>query len=99
VDGECATECEEINSEVGSLCAEVPHGRQDVPGSLRYRREARDRIGCATSSTSKVSDDDAERFRQMDNPAIVNEIYEIAKLAAAKQVKAGALAGRDARHS
>ena len=35
----------------------------------------------------KVSDSDAERFRCMDNPAIVNEIYEIAKLAAAKQVK------------
>jgi hypothetical protein len=35
----------------------------------------------------KVSDSDAERFRCMDNPAIVAEIYEIAKLAAAKQIK------------
>jgi hypothetical protein len=35
----------------------------------------------------KVSDRDAERYRAMDSPAIVHEIYEIAKLAAAKQVE------------
>jgi hypothetical protein len=35
----------------------------------------------------KVSEKDTERYRAMDNPAIVHEIYEIAKLAAAKQVK------------
>jgi hypothetical protein len=34
-----------------------------------------------------VSEKDAERYRGMDNPAIVDEIYEIGKLAAAKQVK------------
>jgi hypothetical protein len=35
----------------------------------------------------KISESDAERYRGMDNPGIVNDIYEIAKLAAAKQVK------------
>jgi hypothetical protein len=82
--GECLTEWK-INSEVGSLCAEVPQGgkmfrfmRYDVKLETNWLRDELD---------LKVSDTDAERFRQMDNPAIVNEIYEIAKLAAAKQVK------------
>ena len=36
----------------------------------------------------KVSPKDVERYRGMDNPAIVNDIYALAKAAAAKQVKA-----------
>jgi Patatin-like phospholipase len=83
--GECLTRWK-INSEVGTLCDEVPQGgkmfrfmRYDVKLESDWLREELD---------VKVSDRDAERFRGMDNPAIVNEIYEIAKLAAAKQVKA-----------
>jgi hypothetical protein len=82
--GECLTQWK-INSEVGSLCPEVPHGgkmfrfmRYDVklePGWLRDELDV------------KVTEKDAERYRAMDNPAIVHEIYEIARLAAAKQVK------------
>ena len=82
--GECLTQWR-INSEVGSLCEEVPQGgkmfrfmRYDVKLEVNWLREELD---------VKVSSSDAERFRCMDNPAIVNEIYEIAKLAAAKQVK------------
>jgi uncharacterized protein len=82
--GECLTEWK-INSEVGSLCAEVPQGgkmfrfmRYDVKLEVNWLRDELD---------VKVSENDAERYRGMDNPAIVNEIYEIAKLAAEKQVK------------
>jgi hypothetical protein len=82
--GECLTEWK-INSEVGSLRGEVPQGgkmfrfmRYDVKLETGWLREELD---------VKVSEADAERYRCMDNPAIVNEIYEIAKLAAAKQVK------------
>jgi hypothetical protein len=82
--GECLTPWR-INSEVGTLAEEVPQGgkmfrfmRYDVKLESAWLREELD---------VKVSDGDAERYRGMDNPAIVNEIYEIAKLAAAKQVK------------
>jgi hypothetical protein len=82
--GECLTQWK-INSEVGSLCGEVPQGgkmfrfmRYDVKLETDWLREELD---------VKVSEADAERYRGMDNPAIVNEIYEIAKLAAQKQVK------------
>jgi hypothetical protein len=82
--GECLTQWK-INSEVGSLCDQVPQGgkmfrfmRYDVKLEPEWLRDELD---------VKVSDSDAERYRAMDNPAIVNEIYEIAKLAAAKQVK------------
>jgi hypothetical protein len=82
--GECLTPWK-INSEVGTLAEEVPQGgkmfrfmRYDVKLESGWLREELD---------VKVSDRDAERYRGMDNPAIVNEIYEIAKLAAAKQVK------------
>ncbi len=83
--GECLTEWR-INSEIGSLCQETPQGgkmfrfmRYDVKLEVEWLRQELD---------VKISESDAERFRGMDNPAIVNEIYEIGKLAAAKQVKA-----------
>jgi hypothetical protein len=82
--GECLTRWT-INSEIGSLCDQVPHGgkmfrfmRYDVKLEVNWLREELD---------IKISESDAERYRGMDNPAIVNEIYELAKLAAAKQVK------------
>jgi hypothetical protein len=82
--GECLTQWK-INSEVGSLCDQVPQGgkmfrfmRYDVKLETDWLREE---LGV------NVSEKDAERYRGMDNPAIVDEIYEIGKLAAAKQVK------------
>jgi hypothetical protein len=82
--GECLTKWK-INSEVGTLCDQVPQGgkmfrflRYDVKLEVKWLRDELD---------LKVSDSDAERFRCMDNPAIVTDIYEIAKLAAAKQIK------------
>jgi len=82
--GECLTKWK-INSEVGTLCDQVPQGgkmfqfmRYDVKLETKWLHDELD---------LKVSDSDAERFRCMDNPAIVGEIYEIAKLAAAKQIK------------
>ena len=82
--GECLTSWE-INSEVGSLCGEVPQGgkmfrfmRYDVKLETKWLREELD---------IKVSESDAERYRCMDNPAIVHDIYAIGKLAAEKQIK------------
>jgi hypothetical protein len=82
--GECLTKWK-INSEVGTLCDQVPQGgkmfqfmRYDVKLETKWLQDELD---------LKVSDSDAERFRCMDNPAIVADIYEIAKLAAAKQIK------------
>lgn len=83
--GECLTEWK-INSEVGSLAKEVPQGgkmfrftRYDVKLDTKWLREELD---------VRVSESDVERYRGMDNPAIVNDIYEIARRAAEKQVKA-----------
>ena len=88
--GECLTSWE-INSEIGSLCAQVPQGgkmfrfmRYDVKLETKWLREQLD---------VKISERDAERYRCMDNPAIVHDIYAIAKLAAEKQIKAEHLAG------
>ena len=82
--GDCLTQWK-INSEVGTLCDQVPQGgkmfrfmRYDVKLEVDWLRKELD---------LKVSETDAARYRGMDNPAIVDEIYEIAKLAAAKQVK------------
>jgi uncharacterized protein len=70
---------------MGDCLTQVPQGgkmfrfmRYDVKLEADWLRKELD---------LKVSESDAERYRGMDNPAIVNEIYEIAKLAAAKQVK------------
>jgi uncharacterized protein len=83
--GKCLTEWP-INSEIGSLAQDVPQGgkafsfmRYDVKLEVDWLRDELD---------VKISESDAERYRCMDNPAIVNDIYAIAKLAARKQVKA-----------
>jgi hypothetical protein len=81
--GECLTPWK-INSEVGTLCEQVPQGgkmfrflRYDVKLEAEWLREV---------LKVNVSERDAERFREMDNPAIVNDIYEIAKIAVEQQV-------------
>jgi hypothetical protein len=83
--GKCLTEWR-INTEIGSLAQDVPQGgkmfsfmRYDVKLEVDWLRDELD---------VKISESDAERYRCMDNPAIINDIYAIAKLAARKQVKA-----------
>jgi len=72
-----------INSEVGSLCGECQGGkmfrfmRYDVKLETDWLRES-------STSRSRRRTPSATAHGQ---PAIVNEIYEIAKLAAQKQVK------------
>jgi hypothetical protein len=82
--GECLTEWK-INSEIGSLCSELPQGgkmfrfmRYDVTLEVGWLREELD---------IKVSQAEVERYRSIDNPAIVHAVYDIAKIAAQKQVK------------
>ena len=82
--GECLTPWK-INSEVGTLVDQVPQGgkmfrfmRYDVKLETRWLKDELD---------LNVSDKDVERYRGMDNPAIVHDIYAIAKIAAEKQIK------------
>ncbi len=82
--GECLTEWK-INSEVGSLCGEQPQGgkmfrfmRYNIELEVDWLREELD---------INVSQAEVERYRSIDNPAIVETIYQIAKIAAEKQVK------------
>jgi hypothetical protein len=83
--GECLSEPWWINDEIGSLCdAAPPHGklfrfiRYDVRLEVKWIAEE---LG------QNVSEADVVRYRAMDNPAIVADIYALAKIAAEKQVK------------
>jgi len=74
-----------INSEIGTLAGDGPPGGK-LFRFLRYdvRLEAewlQERLGL------KIAQKDIDRYRCMDEPAIVHDIYEIAKLAAQQQVK------------
>jgi uncharacterized protein len=74
-----------INSEIGTLAGDGPPGGK-LFRFLRYdvRLETdwiRDRLGLT------VSQRDVERYRCMDDPGIVHSIYEIARVAAQKQVQ------------
>jgi hypothetical protein len=83
--GKCLTKWQ-INSEVGSLCDQVPQGGK-MFSFLRY--DVRLEVEWLSKELDvHVSERDAERYRCMDNPAIVPDIYAIAKKAAEKQVKA-----------
>jgi len=82
--GECLTEWR-INSEIGSLCSELPHGGK-MFRFIRYDVKLEADWLCEELGV-KVSPAEVERYRSIDNPAIVNEIYEIGKIAAQKQVK------------
>jgi hypothetical protein len=75
-----------INSEIGTLAGDGPPGGK-MFRFLRYdvRLEAewlQERLGL------KIAQKDIDRYRCMDEPGIVHDIYEIAKLAAEQQVKA-----------
>lgn len=74
-----------INSEIGTLAGDGPPGGK-MFRFLRYdvRLEAewlQERLGL------KIAQKDIDRYRCMDEPGIVHDIYEIAKLAAEQQVK------------
>jgi hypothetical protein len=74
-----------INSEIGTLAGDGPPGGK-MFRFLRYdvRLEAEwlnERLGL------KIEQKDIDRYRCMDDPGIVHNIYEIAKLAADQQVK------------
>jgi hypothetical protein len=83
--GECLTPWL-INSEVGTLCDDSP-GQGKLFRFMRYdvRLEPRwlkENLGVDVSPLEAV------RLRAMDDPSIIEAIYEIATIAAAKQVKA-----------
>ena len=76
-----------INSEIGTLADDAPPGgklfdfqRYDVLLEEDWLTQA---LG------HKVSKADVERYRHMDNPGIVNELYEMARTVAKEQVKPG----------
>jgi uncharacterized protein len=82
--GECVNPWK-INSEIGSLAGEVPQGgkmfrfaRYDVKLEQKWLK---DELGLT------VSEKDLERYRGMDDPRVVKDIYAIAQMAAEKQVK------------
>jgi uncharacterized protein len=80
-----------INSEVGTLAAELPPGGK-MFRFLRYDvRLEKDWL--ARELNYNVSDDALARLRGMDDPAAVYELYEIGRMAAEKQVKLEHLAG------
>jgi hypothetical protein len=74
-----------INSEIGTLAGDGPPGGK-LFRFLRYdvRLEAdwlKTELGLA------IAQKDIERYRCMDDPRIVHDIYGIAKVAAERQVK------------
>jgi uncharacterized protein len=83
--GECPAPWE-INSEIGTLAGDGPPGgklfrffRYDVQLEAKW---------LASELDVKVTDREVERFRRIDDTAIVDEICQIARIAAERQVKA-----------
>jgi hypothetical protein len=91
--GNCLTPWN-INSEIGALAQDSPpHGnmftflRYDVRLELPWiEKELGPEVEQAFGR--KLTEDDVVRMRSMDDPTIIPDIYAIAKIAAAKQVKA-----------
>ncbi len=75
-----------INSEIGNLAGNGPPGGK-LFKFMRYDVRL-ERPWLLKELDLDVPEKDVERFRQMDDPGIVKSIYEIAKVAAARQVKA-----------
>ena len=82
-----------INSEIGTLSEDSPpHGnmfsfmRYDVRLELPWiEKELGPDVEQAFGR--KLTEDDVVRMRSMDDPTIIPDIYALAKIAAAKQVK------------
>ena len=82
--GECPAPWR-INSEIGTLADEMPPGGK-MFRFLRYDvRLEKDWL--ARELNYPVSDELLAKLRGMDDPKVVQELYEIGRLAAAKQVK------------
>ena len=76
----------QINSEIGTLAGDAPPGGK-MFRFLRYDvRLEKDWL--ARELDYVVDDDLLARLRGMDDPGVVEELYKIGGLAAAKQVKA-----------
>ena len=81
--GECATPWE-INSEVGTLCDSIPPGGK----MFRFARyDAKLEEGWLSSKLGRaVSAENLERYRRMDDPTIVGDLYKIGCELAEQQV-------------
>jgi hypothetical protein len=82
--GECPAPWQ-INSEIGTL-ANVPPPGGKMFRFLRYDVRL-EKEWLARELDYHVSDEMIERLRGMDDPSLVDRLYEIGQLAAAKQVK------------
>jgi len=82
--GECLTPWV-INSEVGTLADDVPLGGKMFRFSRYDVRLERQWI--ARELGLNVSERDLRRYRLMDDPRVVQDIHEIARVAAERQVK------------
>jgi hypothetical protein len=82
--GECPAPWQ-INSEIGTLADVAPPGGK-MFRFLRYDVRL-EKEWLARELDYKVSDEMIERLRGMDDPTLVDKLYEIGQLAAAKQVK------------
>ena len=75
----------EINSEIGTLAGDAPPGGK-MFRFLRYDvRLERDWL--ARELGRNVTEENVRRYRSMDDPGIVHELYEVGRVAALRQVK------------
>jgi hypothetical protein len=88
--GECPAPWQ-INSEVGTLAADMPPGGK-MFRFLRYDVKL-EKDWLARELNYHASDDDLARLRGMDDPAAVHDLYKIGCMAADKQVKLEHLTG------
>jgi hypothetical protein len=88
--GECPAPWQ-INSEVGTLAADMPPGGK-MFRFLRYDVKL-EKDWLARELNYHASDDDLARLRGMDDPTAVHDLYKIGCMAAEKQVKAEHLFG------
>jgi hypothetical protein len=82
--GECPQPWE-INSEVGRLTGDAPPGGKWFR-FLRYDVRL-DPVWLKENLHLDFTDQEVEKFRRMDDPGIIKNIYAIARLAAELQVK------------
>lgn len=91
-----------IDSELKDMRDENPDGklfrflRYDVVLESKWIDELRQRIGAEVFDNElgrRISEIDIIRFRSMDDPTIIKDIYKIARFAAQEQVKAEHWAG------
>jgi uncharacterized protein len=82
--GECPRPWQ-INSEIGDLAKDAPPGKKWFH-FLRYDIRLEQKW-IEVNLGQKVSEQEVERYRQMDDPGIIRAIYDLARLAAEQQVQ------------